>query len=114
QILAGLRLDTRQGVQKLLKQYDNKVEKRHQREKKFIELQAFDQGFRTGMIQQIAGVDEAGRGPLAGPVVTAAVILPKEIELIGLTDSKQLTEKERKYFFQQIKEEAIVYHIETV
>lgn len=55
----------------------------------------------------IAGLDEAGRGPLAGPVVSAAVILPKGFECPGLTDSKKLTEKKRDALFPIIQEEAL-------
>ena len=58
-------------------------------------------------ITLIAGVDEAGRGPLVGPVVAAAVILPKNYRLEGLNDSKQLSEKKREYFFQVLQKEAI-------
>lgn len=58
-------------------------------------------------ITLIAGVDEVGRGPLIGPVVAAAVILPKNFKLDGLTDSKKLSEKKREYFYKIIKEEAI-------
>lgn len=58
-------------------------------------------------ISLIAGVDEAGRGPLVGPVVAAAVILPKNYELEGLNDSKQLSEKKREYFYQVLQEEAV-------
>lgn len=55
----------------------------------------------------IAGVDEVGRGPLVGPVVAAAVILPKNYELKGLTDSKKLSEKKRDYYYDIIKKDAI-------
>ena len=55
----------------------------------------------------IAGVDEVGRGPLVGPVVAAAVILPKNYQLKGLTDSKKLSEKKRDYFYDIIKRDAI-------
>ena len=58
-------------------------------------------------INLIAGVDEVGRGPLIGPVVAAAVILPKDFVLEGLTDSKKLSEKKREAFYQIIKEKAI-------
>jgi len=56
--------------------------------------------------ESVAGIDEAGRGPLAGPVVAAAVILPEEFELPGLTDSKKLTEKQRDKFYPQIRQQA--------
>lgn len=58
-------------------------------------------------INLIAGVDEVGRGPLIGPVVASAVILPKDFHLEGLTDSKKLSEKKRELFYQIIKEQAI-------
>ncbi len=57
----------------------------------------------------IAGVDEAGRGPLAGPVIASACILPREFDLPGLDDSKKLTEKKRIYLAQKIKEQAVAF-----
>ena len=62
----------------------------------------------------ICGVDEAGRGPLAGPVCAAAVILPEGYEIPGLNDSKQLTDKKRRELFPVIKEQAIAYGIAMV
>ncbi len=62
----------------------------------------------------IAGTDEAGRGPLCGPVVAAAVILPKNYTLDGLIDSKQLSEKKRDKFYEIIKKDAISYAIGVV
>lgn len=62
----------------------------------------------------IAGVDEVGRGPLIGPVVASAVILPKNYKLEGLTDSKKLNEKKRNYFYDKIKEEALAVGIGIV
>lgn len=59
----------------------------------------------------IAGVDEVGRGPLVGPVVAAAVILPNDYHLDGLTDSKKLSEKKREYFDEIIKRDALAYGI---
>ena len=71
-----------------------------------IEQQLHDQG-----IGVICGVDEAGRGPLAGPVCAAAVILPPNLEIPGLDDSKKLTDKRRRELFPIIKEQAIAYGI---
>lgn len=71
-----------------------------------IEQAAYDQG-----LQLICGVDEAGRGPLAGPVCAAAVILPAHVELPGLNDSKKLSDKKRRELFPLIKECAIAYGI---
>ena len=62
-------------------------------------------------IQVICGVDEAGRGPLAGPVCAAAVILPPHLEIPGLDDSKKLTDKRRRELMPLIKEQAIAYGI---
>lgn len=59
----------------------------------------------------VCGIDEAGRGPLAGPVVAAAVILPEGIELPGVNDSKKLTEKKREVLFDFVKEHALAYGI---
>ncbi|SHI81329.1 RNase HII [Malonomonas rubra DSM 5091] len=67
----------------------------------YFEEQAKAKGFKA-----IAGIDEAGRGPLAGPVVAAAVILPDDFELPGLTDSKKLTEKQRDRFYPLIRKQA--------
>ena len=61
--------------------------------------------------QIICGVDEAGRGPLAGPVCAAAVILPTHLEIPGLNDSKKLTDKRRRELYPLIKEKALAYGI---
>ena len=66
----------------------------------------FDEGFSL-----ICGVDEAGRGPLAGPVCAAAVILPPDLEIEGLNDSKKLTEKRREALYDVIIEKAVAYGI---
>ena len=71
-----------------------------------IENSLYAEGYKM-----ICGVDEAGRGPLAGPVCAAAVILPKGLELPGLNDSKKLTDKKRRELFPVIKEQAIAYGI---
>lgn len=71
-----------------------------------IEDAFFEQG-----LQVICGVDEAGRGPLSGPVCAAAVILPAHLELPGLTDSKKLSDKRRRELFPQIQQQAISYGI---
>jgi ribonuclease HII len=63
------------------------------------------------MSEVIAGVDEAGRGPLAGPVVAAAVILDSEQEIIGLDDSKKLTEKKRNILFEKISKYALAWAV---
>ncbi len=59
----------------------------------------------------IAGVDEVGRGPLAGPVVAAAVVLPEDFDIIQINDSKKLSEKKREELFPLIKEQAVAYSV---
>ena len=71
----------------------------------------FDIAHKTDKIQVICGVDEAGRGPLAGPVVAAACILPDGFVIDGLNDSRKLTEKKREKLFDIIIENAICYSI---
>ena len=65
-------------------------------------------------IQTLCGVDEAGAGPLAGPVYAAAVILPREVEIPGLNDSKKLTEKKREALYDLITAQAVSYSIAAV
>jgi len=72
-----------------------------------IEREKREEGYKM-----IAGVDEAGRGPLAGPVYAAAVILPPDIYIPGINDSKKLSEKKREELFDIITENAVAYHIE--
>ena len=71
-----------------------------------IEDGCFEEGYTC-----VCGVDEAGRGPLAGPVCAAAVILPPHIEIPGLNDSKKLTDKRRRELYPVIKEKAVAYGI---
>ena len=71
-----------------------------------IENEIYDSG-----VKLVCGVDEAGRGPLAGPVCAAAVILPKNLEIEGLNDSKKLSEKKREELYGIITEKAISYGI---
>ena len=78
------------------------------------DLYAFDDRYRQKNGPLLCGVDEAGRGPLAGPVVAAAVILPADLRLEGLNDSKKLSEKKRERLFEEITRKAICHHIVAV
>ena len=77
---------------------------------KLAEMKNFDKE-NTGGCKFICGVDEVGRGPLAGPVITAAVVLPEDFDIPGIDDSKKLTEKKREALFPVIKENALAYGI---
>ena len=79
-----------------------------------MSLWEFEREQWAGGAEMVCGVDEAGAGPLAGPVYAAAVILPREVELPGLNDSKKLTEKKREALFPLICEQAIAYSIQRV
>jgi len=81
---------------------------------KYEDLSLFEKRLNEQGYELICGTDEAGRGPLVGPVVAAAVILPKDYILEGLNDSKQLSEKKREKFFPIIKQDAIAYGIGIV
>src|SRR5699024_10275129 len=94
--------------------YEKKQAHQKQLEEKYINMQYFERKLRQSGYYNIAGIDEAGRGPLAGPVVAAAVVLPPTVRLIGLNDSKLLSEEKRNMFFERIKEEALSYGISIV
>lgn len=76
------------------------------------DLYAFDEVFRANGV--LCGVDEAGRGPLCGPVCVAAVILDPANPIEGLNDSKKLSEKKREALFPEIKQKALAYHVVMV
>jgi len=101
--------DHRAGARILLERFYNKQKKLQEEKERIkrmfsLETQLWNKGFNL-----LAGVDEAGRGPLAGPVVAAAVILEKKSFFPGLNDSKQLSAKKRNYLFDLIIEKAIAY-----
>ncbi|WJE17453.1 ribonuclease HII [Halobacillus sp. ACCC02827] len=98
--------DERKGVQKLLERYLKEKEKKAEQKAQFEEKRQFEIAWISQGKQAIAGIDEAGRGPLAGPVVAGAVILPEGFYLEGLDDSKKLSLKKREAFFCRITEEA--------
>ncbi len=79
-----------------------------------IDLRSFEKRLWTEGYKYIAGTDEAGRGPLAGPVVAGAVILPINYDLEGLTDSKKLSEKKREKFYEILKKDAVAIGVGIV
>jgi ribonuclease HII len=109
-----LNQDTRKTVNKLalkLKKEQEGIKKELERLKKMwsIETNTFNLGYNL-----IAGLDEAGRGPLAGPVVAAAVILPKGEMIVGVNDSKKISEKKREQLFIKIQEKALAIGVGIV
>ena len=95
-----------------------KAERQKRMEEDLIRMKAYEErlyreGNRCGKIEYIAGVDEVGRGPLAGPVVAAAVILPPDFAVLGVNDSKKLSEKRREELYDVSLGEAVDWSIGT-
>src|SRR4051794_9982939 len=96
--LLKIQKDERKGVQDCLARWKKQKELEKSLKAKFFEMTDYERKYREQDFQFIAGVDEVGRGPLAGPVVAAAVILPADFFLAGIDDSKKLTEKKRQEY----------------
>ncbi len=88
-----------------------KAERQEYLKNRLQEMSVYEQELRTKGFQYIAGVDEVGRGPLAGPVVAAAVVLPADFDVLGVDDSKKLTEKRREALYDVILEKALCWGI---
>ena len=84
-----------------------KEERNRLLQEKLTAMKEFDNGFTVGGSLVAAGTDEAGRGPLAGPVVAACVVLPEDFDVIGVDDSKKLSEKKREELFDKIQAKAL-------
>ncbi len=112
--LMDLLQDERKGVQQLVHRWKRKFAEKQQLKEKFVEMNVYEQKWRLKGYEMIAGVDEVGRGPLAGPVVAAAVILPKDFFLAGIDDSKKLSEKKRMEYDAIIRKEAISFSISMI
>lgn len=78
---------------------------------KLYTMQEYERKLRANGISYIAGVDEVGRGPLAGPVVTACVVLPEDFDVLGVDDSKKLSEKKREELYDKILSKSLAYGI---
>ncbi len=109
--LEMLKNDKRIGVIKLLKSYNAKQEKKALKLAEFKQKIDFDKSFSNDRSLIVAGFDEAGRGPLAGPVVAACVVFSQDIEYIEIDDSKRVTKEARKQMEKQIKNKALAYAI---
>ncbi|MBJ8026642.1 ribonuclease HII [Bacillus cereus group sp. N21] len=106
--------DERKGVQKLILKWYKQKELAQKEKEKFLEMSKYEKALREKGLTYIAGIDEVGRGPLAGPVVTAAVVLPEDFYTPGLNDSKKLSEAKRERFYDEIKEQAIAIGVGIV
>lgn len=108
--IACFKEDERAGVQKLLVKYQNKLRHYQKQIEEWHSKCEYDREMHQNKYF-LVGVDEVGRGPLAGPVVAAAVILPYESSLLGLKDSKKMSEVQREELFYQIQETALAIGI---
>lgn len=94
--------DRRASVQKLVEAVDRKIEKINAFRLKFCEMQTYEKKLKINGCHVVAGLDEAGRGPLAGPVVAAAVVLGESFDVLGIDDSKKLSAMQRENLYEQI------------
>ena len=113
--LQEIRQDGRAGVQKLIAAYDKRLEKEKAERLRFENMLRFEKEYLAlPGIARIIGVDEAGRGPLAGPLVIAGVILPEDVFIAGLNDSKKLSEAKREALYPEILEKAVAVLVNVV
>ena len=103
------RCDPRAGVQKLLQKYEKRLDAYRAELFRLDRMMLYERKYED--LGLIAGIDEAGRGPLAGPVVAAAVILPKDHPILYVNDSKQLSEKKREALYDVIVRDAVAWGI---
>lgn len=109
--LLALKADTRKGVGTALKAWEKRLEKKQLLEGNYQKMLQIEKHLWANGIQFVAGIDEVGRGPLAGPVVTAAVILPQDFHVLEINDSKQLSSEKRDQLFDEIQAKALAIGI---
>lgn len=109
QLLEFYKNDSRSGVKKLIEKYKKEKEKQLLEAERIEGMKVFEKKYME--YANICGVDEVGRGPLAGPVVAGAVILPKDADILYINDSKQLSEKKRELLYDEIMEKAVAVGI---
>lgn len=113
-VLQYLKDDERTSVKKLVNTYQNKIQKHESEILRIQEMSKYENDLFDKGLKLIAGVDEAGRGPLAGPVYAAAVIFPKGTVIEGINDSKKISAQKREELYEVIIEKALYYSISSV
>ena len=103
--IARFESDERSGVRQLVQRAQKRLDALEKQRERLMAMHQYEEQYKD--CQAICGIDEAGRGPLAGPVVAAAVILPKDCEILYLNDSKQLSAKKRELLYDEIMEKAV-------
>lgn len=114
QLLAALQQDSRHSVQALAQRLQRQMEKQREEQQRIAAMWQYERQAKAQGYHWIAGTDEVGRGPLAGPVVAAAVILPETAELPAIKDSKKLTKNQREHLSGLIKAQAVAWAIAEV
>lgn len=109
EIIRRYETDQRSGVRRLAENAERKLAALEKEKERIEKLRSYEKKY--GEYEFICGIDEAGRGPLAGPVVAGAVILPKDCRILYINDSKKLTEKKREELYDFIVEKAVSYGI---
>ncbi len=105
ELIEYYRADERSGVQKIIDSANKKLIALEKEKARIWQMKAYEREYEA--FGYVCGIDEVGRGPLAGPVVAGAVILPKDCQILYLNDSKQLSEKKREELYSVIMEEAV-------
>jgi ribonuclease HII len=113
-IIEGLQTDARPTVKRLLEKWKCREQRREQEISRVRELYLYEAAYYHNGLPMVAGIDEAGRGPLAGPVVVAAVILPQYVDLPGLNDSKKLSAAQRERLYYTIHETALAINWQSI
>lgn len=113
ELMAVYAPDSRKGVQKLLESYRKKEEALSAERKRLEQMRRFEHKYGAHYTC-ICGIDEAGRGPLAGPVVAGACVLPTDCEILYLNDSKKLSAKKREALYNEITEKAVAWGVGIV
>lgn len=103
--IARFESDERSGVKQLVQRAQKRLDALEKERERLMAMHQYEEQYKD--CQAICGIDEAGRGPLAGPVVAAAVILPKDCEILYLNDSKQLSAQKRELLYDEIMEKAV-------
>jgi len=112
--LPELRNDKRSGVQKLIQSWEQRETLLEQEKERWNTMIQEEKRLRADGYRYIVGIDEVGRGPLAGPVVAAAVILPEDFYLLGINDSKKLSASKREELGKEIKEKAVSFAVSFI
>ena len=111
-LITAYEKDGRAGVKRLVISAVKKLHKIELERQRLYGMSAFEREYAD--LEFICGIDEVGRGPLAGPVCACAIILPKDVAIFGVNDSKKVSEKKREQLYEEITQKAVCYGIGTV